>query len=180
MTLYQRTRIEVVYLPALHFGRVVESCQSHTMNLFRKSIQPIRKALKTPESALIDAIYFRTRKKLRGAGQVQMGGGHLWQRRFLPDNTCSVDDGISLLTTTIVLLNESGSELARTGLSQIGADRLWTKIDFWMTKLTDWLIITYFDQTLFTFVAGRNFLTAWYFSSSRLSNTWIPAYSMWW
>ena len=39
---------------------------------------------------------------------------------------------ISLFTTAITLLNESGSELAQTDLSLrlIGADRLKTKVDF--------------------------------------------------
>ena len=53
--------------------------------------QPIRKALKTPKFILSEAIYCRTEKKLRGAGQVQMRGAHLWQKRFVPDNTCFVD-----------------------------------------------------------------------------------------
>ena len=33
--------------------------------------QPIRKALKTPKFVLSEAMYCRTKKKLRGAGQVQ-------------------------------------------------------------------------------------------------------------
>ena len=40
-------------------------------------------------------------------------------------------NSISFLTTAMVLLNESGSELAQTGLSRplIGPDRLETKVD---------------------------------------------------
>ena len=56
--------------------------------------QPIRKALRTPKFVLSEAIYLRTEKKLRGAGQVQVRGAHLRPKRFLPENTCFVDPEI--------------------------------------------------------------------------------------
>ena len=40
-------------------------------SILKHSWQPIRKALKTPEFVLSEAIYCRPKKKLRGAGQVQ-------------------------------------------------------------------------------------------------------------
>ena len=57
-------------------------------------MQPIRKALRTPKFVSSEVIYLRTKKKLRGAGQVQVRGEHLRQKRFLPENTCFVDPEI--------------------------------------------------------------------------------------
>ena len=59
-----------------------------------KLYQPIRKALRTPKFVLSEAIYLRTKKKLRGAGQVQVRGAQLRRKRFLPENTCFVDPEI--------------------------------------------------------------------------------------
>ena len=48
-------------------GNPVNSTGNEPRNFYD---QPIRKALKTPEFVLSEAIYCRTNKKLRGAGQV--------------------------------------------------------------------------------------------------------------
>ena len=54
--------------------------------------QPIRKALKTPEFVLSEAIYFRTKKASRRRTSWR-GCAHLWQKPSVPDNTYFVDVG---------------------------------------------------------------------------------------
>ena len=55
------------------------------------NMQPIRKALKTPEFVLSEAIYCRTKKSSEAPDRFTRRSAHLCQKRFVPDNTCFVD-----------------------------------------------------------------------------------------
>ena len=75
-------------------------------------LQPIRKALRMPKFVLSEAIYLRTKKKLRGAGQVQVRGAHLRRKRFLPENTCFVDPEI-LWSYSALMWKQTGHKHGR-------------------------------------------------------------------
>ena len=52
----------------------------------------IYKALKTPKFVLSEAMYCRTKKSSEALDRFKRCCAHLWQKGFVPDNTCSLSN----------------------------------------------------------------------------------------
>ena len=99
---------------SLNFAKATQNCIYLSMaalgrNYLTKFSQPIRKALKTPEFVLSEAIYCRTKKSFEAPDRFTRRSAHLRQKRFVPDNTCFVDANF-LQNCSLGMQKQDGSE----------------------------------------------------------------------